>query len=294
VKKTKTTRLGRGLGALITEQPAASNDNESAGKRALNEIEVAKIKANPFQPRLEFSEEALSDLKKSIKEKGIIQPIAVREVDDHYELISGERRLRAVLDLGYEKIPAFVIDVTTKEEMLELAIIENVQREKLNPIEEALAYQRLIDECNLTQDEVAQKIGKDRSTITNIIRLLKLPDEIKDSLKDGGISMGHARALLSVDDTSAQKYLWKKILKNNLSVRKVEALIKDLGEKKSSKTKESPKRSIFVQKAEENLREIFGTKVNIRMKNEGGAIEIEFYSPEDLNRLLEIVETVNS
>jgi ParB family chromosome partitioning protein len=290
VKKTKPTRLGRGLGALLAEQPETNNEEK---ERSLNEIDVAKIKANPFQPRLEFAVEALNDLKKSIKEKGIIQPIAVRRVDDHYELISGERRLRAVLDLGYEKIPAFVIEVDSKEDMLELAIIENVQREKLNPIEEALAYQRLIDECNLTQDDVAQKIGKDRSTITNIIRLLKLPDEIKGSLKDGNISMGHARALLSIEESSVQKYLWKKILKNGLSVRKVEALIKDLAEKKPPKEKDIPKRSVFVQKAEENLREVFGTKVNIRMKNEGGAIEIEFYSPEDLNRLLEIVETVN-
>jgi len=286
----KTNRLGRGLGALITEQP--KNDEQEKAK-SLSEISVAKIKANPFQPRQEFDADALNDLKKSIKEKGIIQPIAVRQVKDHYELISGERRLRAVLDLGYESIPAFVIEVNSKEEMLELAIIENVQREKLNPIEEAMAYQRLIDECKLTQDDVAKKIGKDRSTITNTIRLLKLPDEIKNSLKSSGISMGHARALLAIEDTSIQKELWKKIVKDSLSVRKVEALIKGLGEKKTVKEKEKPKRSVFVQKAEDNLREVFGTKVNIRMKNEGGSIEIEFYSPEDLNRLLEIIETVN-
>ena len=286
----KTNRLGRGLGALITEQP--KNDEQEKAK-SLSEISVAKIKANPFQPRQEFDADALNDLKKSIKEKGIIQPIAVRQVKDHYELISGERRLRAVLDLGYESIPAFVIEVNSKEEMLELAIIENVQREKLNPIEEAMAYQRLIDECKLTQDDVAKKIGKDRSTITNTIRLLKLPDEIKNSLKSSGISMGHARALLAIEDISIQKELWKKIVKDSLSVRKVEALIKGLGEKKTVKEKEKPKRSVFVQKAEDNLREVFGTKVNIRMKNEGGSIEIEFYSPEDLNRLLEIIETVN-
>jgi ParB family chromosome partitioning protein len=286
----KTNRLGRGLGALITEQP---KNGEQEKAKSLNEISVAKIKANPFQPRQEFDAHALNDLKKSIKEKGIIQPIAVRQVKDHYELISGERRLRAVLDLGYESIPAFVIEVNSKEEMLELAIIENVQREKLNPIEEAMAYQRLIDECKLTQDDVAKKIGKDRSTITNTIRLLKLPDEIKDSLKSGGISMGHARALLALEDISIQKELWKNIVRNNLSVRKVEALIKGLSEKKVVKEKEKPKRSVFVQKAEDNLREVFGTKVNIRMKNEGGSIEIEFYSPEDLNRLLEIIETVN-
>ena len=286
----KTNRLGRGLGALITEQP---KNGEQEKAKSLNEISVAKIKANPFQPRQEFDAHALNDLKKSIKEKGIIQPIAVRQVKDHYELISGERRLRAVLDLGYESIPAFVIEVNSKEEMLELAIIENVQREKLNPIEEAMAYQRLIDECKLTQDDVAKKIGKDRSTITNTIRLLKLPDEIKDSLKSGGISMGHARALLALEDISMQKELWKNIVRNNLSVRKVEALIKGLSEKKVVKEKEKPKRSVFVQKAEDNLREVFGTKVNIRMKNEGGSIEIEFYSPEDLNRLLEIIETVN-
>ncbi len=286
----KTNRLGRGLGALITEQPKSDGQEKA---KSLDEISVAKIKANPFQPRQEFDAHALNDLKKSIKEKGIIQPIAVRQVKDHYELISGERRLRAVLELGYETIPAFVIDISTKEEMLELAIIENVQREKLNPIEEAMAYQRLIDECKLTQEEVAKKIGKDRSTITNTIRLLKLPNEIKDTLKDGKITMGHARALLSLDDAATQKELWKKIVRNNLSVRKTEALIKSFAEKKPVKQKEKPKRSVFIQKAEDNLREVFGTKVNIRVKNEGGSIEIEFYSPEDLNRLLEIIETVN-
>ncbi len=285
----KTNRLGRGLGALIPEQ----QNNEPENAQSLYEISVSKVKANPYQPRQAFDRQALEDLQKSIKEKGIIQAITVRKVKNHYELIAGERRLRAVLELGYEKIPAYIIKVNSKEEMLELAIIENVQREKLNPIEEAAAYQRLIDECNLTQDDVARKIGKDRSTITNIIRLLKLPEDIKDSLKSGGITTGHARALLAIENTSVQKDLWKKILRNNFSVRKVEALVKRLDEKKPVKNKEKIKRSVFVQKVEDNLREVFGTKVNIRVKNEGGSIDIEFYSPEDLNRLLEIIETIN-
>ena len=285
----KTKRLGRGLDALIPDKSIADN-NANTDNSNLSEIEVANIRANPYQPRQEFDPVALDELKSSIEENGIIQPITVRKVDKHYELIAGERRLRAVVELGFKKVPAYIIKVETKEEMLELAIIENVQRERLNPIEQAQAFQRLVDECNLTQDEVAQKIGKDRTTITNFLRLLKLPADIQDSVRKHELTMGHARTLLAIDDIETQRQVWKKVIKNNLSVRRLEKLIKDLAEVAKQKNSAKPRRSVFLQKAEEDLRELLGTKVNIRSRKEGGTIEVEFYSPEDLNRLLEIFQ----
>ena len=285
----KTNRLGRGLSALIPEKEQAAEAIKSAG--SLSEIEVALVRPNPFQPRQDFDPRKLEELKASILENGIIQPITVRRKDNHYELIAGERRLRAVSELGYEKIPAYIIEVETKEEMLELALIENVQRDHLNPIEQAQAYQRLINECNLTQDEVAKKIGKDRSTITNFLRLLKLPPKIQESVQKEEISMGHARALLAVDDSEAQYKLWQKVVKNKVSVRKVEQMVKDFQKNKEvEEPVKRPKRSIYIQRMESELREIFGTRVNIRSRKEGGTIEVEFYSPEDLNRLYEIFE----
>ena len=286
----KTNRLGRGLSALIpdTEQAPPAED------ASLREIEVALIRPNPYQPRLGFDPVALQELKVSIEENGVIQPITVRSVEDHYELISGERRLRAVAEIGLNKVPCYVRQVESKEEMLELAIIENVQREHLNPIEQAQAYQRLIEECNLTQDDVARKIGKDRSTITNIIRLLKLPVTIQDNVRRNEISMGHARSLLALNNEKIQKSLCKKIIKDGLSVRRVEALIKETQENSKKKKKETPRRSVFVQKVEENLRETLGTKVQIRPKKEGGTIEVDFYSPEDLSRLVELFDQIEN
>ena len=286
----KTKRLGRGLDALIPDKSITDNNN-TINDSNLFEVEVANVRANPYQPRQEFDPVALAELKSSIKEKGIIQPITIRKANNHYELVAGERRLRAVIELGFEKVPAYIIKVETKEEMLELAIIENVQRERLNPIEQAQAFQRLVEECKLTQDDVAQKIGKDRTTITNFLRLLKLPSDIQDSVRKHEITMGHARTLLAIDDIEVQRQVWKKVIKNSLSVRRLEKLIKDLAEE-ASKQKEAakPRRSVFLQKAEEDLRELLGTKVNIRSRKEGGTIEVEFYSPEDLNRLLEIFQ----
>lgn len=285
----KTSRLGRGLSALIPEQE--TNATATVGQSSnLIEIDVALVQANPFQPRLEFDRTALDELKASIKEKGVIQPITVRKVDEHYELIAGERRLRAVTELGQKRVPAYIIEVEAKEDMLELAIIENVQREHLNPIEQAVAYQRLIDECDLTQEDVAQKIGKERTTITNILRLLKLPQHIQDSVKAEEISMGHARALLSIDDAELQRAVWQKVKNERLSVRKTEQLARQ-GTSPATKGKQpKPKRSVFLQKVEQDLREVFGTKVVVHSRKEGGSIEIDFYSPEDLNRLIEIFD----
>jgi len=285
----KTKRLGKGLSALIPDRDDVSVAN---GQENLSQIDVALIRPNPYQPRLKFDHAALEELKNSISEKGLIQPVTVRRVDEHYELIAGERRLRAVIEVGLNKIPAYIISVEKKEDMLEMALVENVQRESLNPIEQATAFQRLINECNLTQDEVARKISKDRSTITNTLRLLKLPDLIKASLEKGEISVGHARALVSVSDNTQQMQLWQKVVKQEISVRQLEKLIKNISDIKTSKHREKARKSPYMQKIEENLRDLFGTKVSVRSKHEGGTIEIEFYSPEDLTRLLEIFENL--
>ena len=278
-------RLGRGLNALIPQQ-----DLDEQTQNKISEIKVSIIKPNPYQPRIDFNPDTLEELKQSIKEKGIIQPITVRKIDNHYELVAGERRLRAAIEIELDKIPAYTIEVDSKEEMLELAIIENVQREKLNPIEQALAFQRLITECKLTQDIVAQKIGKDRTTVTNLLRLLKLPEEIQKTVKTGEISVGHARTLVSVEDREDQKSLWSKTIRNSYSVRKLEKLVKELLEIKPKKNIVAKKDSIYLHKIEENLRNIFGTKVSVRSRKEGGSIEIQFYSPEDLDRLIEIFD----
>ena len=187
----KTKRLGKGLSALISRDEIEAITNGDHRAENLTKLDVSLINPNPYQPRLDFNLQAMNELKESIREKGLIQPITVRRVNTHYELIAGERRLRAAIEVGISKIPAYIMDIDSKEEMLEFALIENVQREKLNPIEQAQAFQRLITECNLTQDEVAQKISKDRSTITNLLRLLKLPKQIQDSIKTGEISVGH-------------------------------------------------------------------------------------------------------
>jgi len=285
----KTKRLGKGLGALIPDQidnDLMTGDDDSQ----LMEVRVTDVKPNPYQPRLKFDPVALAELKDSIREKGLIQPITIRRANSHFELIAGERRLRAALELGLEKIPAYIMKVDSKEEMLELALVENVQREKLNAIEQASAFQRLIDECNLTQDEIAQKIGKERSTITNLLRLLRLPGNIQESVEKGEISVGHARTLLALESKEEQVSLWQKLLKNEYSVRKLEKLVKELNELRPAKPTDSKKKSVHIQKIEEKLRNLFGTKVMVRTKSSGGSIEIEFYSPDDLNRLLEIFD----
>jgi len=288
----KSKRLGKGLSALIPDQVETPGVAETTDNQ-LVEVKVAEVKPNPYQPRVNFDEQALKELIDSIREKGLIQPITVRRKNSHFELIAGERRLRAAIEVGLNKIPAYIMHVETKEEMLELAIVENVQRERLNPIEQANAYQRLLKECNLTQDEIAQKIGKDRSTITNMLRLLKLPDPIQKSVEDGEISMGHARTLLVLEATEQQIEVWRKIVKNDISVRKLEKVVKELSEIIPKQSVLTKKKSVHILKIEDNLRDVFGTKVSVRPKNEGGSIDIEFYSPEDLNRILEILEKID-
>ncbi|MCL4705231.1 ParB/RepB/Spo0J family partition protein [bacterium] len=282
-----TNRLGRGLQALIPEL-----SNTDSGKLdAVREIEIAKISANPFQPRLEFDSARLAELKQSISQNGLITPITVRPHGSGYQLIAGERRLRAVQELGYKGVPAFVLDVKDDTQMLELAIVENVQREDLNPIEEALGYQKLIEECDFTQEVVAQKVGKDRVTIANALRLLKLAEPIQESVKKGELSAGHARAILTAPDKQKQLALWKKTIKNQLSVRQVEKLARaESGGAGKAAKKKARNVTADVQEAEDMLRRALGTQVRIEKKGKGGMIEIEFYTSDDLERILELIQ----
>lgn len=289
-------RLGRGLGALLPSDPGTEKDGESFQK--MTEIPVHLIDPNPFQPRMEFDQKALDELKESIRSKGIIQPVSVRKLDNgRYQLVAGERRLRAVKELGIPTIPALILEISSDEDMLEIALIENVQREYLNPIETALGYQRLITECRLTQEEVAKKIGKDRTTITNFLRLLKLPKIIQDSLQRGEIMVGHARALLALPDEKTMIQLWKKAVSHSYSVRQVEKAVKMALNKSDEipadeQGQENKREKLIYQKFEKVLREKLGTKVKIRSKKEGGSIEIEFYSREDLSRLMELFDEI--
>jgi len=315
--KTSFKGLGKGLGALIREDLekddaghiiTSKKDNKQNNEvdfdnNGNNLIDVDKIITNPFQPRKEFNEDALEDLKNSILQHGVIQPISVRKALNGYELIAGERRLRATIKAGLKKIPAYVLDVRTGTEMLEIAIIENVQRENLNPIEVAYGYQRLIEECNFTQEQVAVKMGKNRSTVTNFLRLIKLPEKIKNYIRNNKISFGHAKALLSLDSNEIMLEVVEEVINNELSVRATENYIKNYDpnqkdlliveqnkESNKSKTenKTTPTNPIIID-LEDRLRHIFGTEVKIKSKNnESGSIEIDFYSKDDLDRLIEL------
>lgn len=305
--------LGRGLDALINPNLIEDKRGEKAtdlsniklddGKQVdiLAKIAVDLISPNPYQPRTNFDVAALEELKKSILINGLIQPITVRRVQgNRYQLISGERRLRAFKDIGYKEIPAYIIKVDSDEILLALALIENIQREHLNPIEVAKAYKRLMEECHLTQEEIAEKVGKDRTTIANTIRLLKLPERIQDALVKEEISMGHARALISLPTEQLQLFALDKILKDGLSVRKVEQLAKQISVKKGSSNTinsisvNTSSAHIHTNDIEDRLRRIFGTKVICNQRKDGtGEIKIEFYSNDELERLLELFEIIN-
>jgi ParB family transcriptional regulator, chromosome partitioning protein len=301
--------LGRGLDALIN--PPSNYDKSSSdfsslkkddGKdsEVLAKIPVEYISANPYQPRKDFDPGAMEELQKSILSNGLIQPITVRRKNGKYELISGERRLKACTEIGYREIPAYIIKVDSDEGMLALALIENIQREKLNAIEIGMAYKRLMDECHLTQEEIAEKVGKDRSTVANSIRLLKLPHEIQFALTKENISMGHARALINLPNEKLQLLALEKIVEGNLSVRKVEQLVKKL---LSAPASDKPKQFTAAKNSiasanqkdlEDRLRKIFGTKVLCRQKSGGaGEIVIEFYSSVELERLFELIESID-
>ncbi|HKJ68021.1 MAG TPA: ParB/RepB/Spo0J family partition protein [bacterium] len=289
-----TKRLGRGISALIPEE----RDPEP-GTIAL--IEVDKIRPNPTQPRKEFDRERMRELEQSIAQKGVVQPVTVRKLDNEFELIVGERRWRASESIGLTQIPAYVLEVQSDAEMMEFALIENVQRQDLNPIELAHAYNALVEQHGLSQEEVAQQVGKNRSTITNFIRLLDLPSYIQQSVKEARISAGHARALLAVNDEEVQRTIWEKILEAGLSVREVEEVIREFNlndpeEKSDEKEPSSPGRpstkSPHIRDIEDRLQHQLGTKVNIKTKKDGGVIQVQFYSDEELDRLLDLFEVL--
>lgn len=281
-------RLGKGLNAIIPEFPEGV---EQVFKIA--EVEVARVRVNPLQPRKDFSPEAMQELMLSIKEKGVIQPITVRQVDDGFELIAGERRLRACQQLGLAAIPAYVFPVKNEAEMLELALIENVQRENLNPVDEAQAYRILADTFDLSHEEIAQRVGKDRSTITNALRLLNLPEPILKDLRAGVLSAGHARPILSLSTPKQQLNVWQRIKRDGLSVRAVENLVRRSVERSARLAPaKATGQTLTLKHATENLIHILGTKVKIKGSENKGVIEIEFYSREDLARLMELFTTI--
>ena len=280
--------LGKGLSAIIPEFPEGIEQVYNTA-----EVEVAKIRFNPQQPRKDFNPQAMLELIMSIQEKGVIQPITIRQTDDGFELIAGERRLRACQELGLKTIPAYILPVKSDAEMLELALIENVQREDLNPVDEAHAYQMLADTFNLSHEEIARKVGKDRSTITNTLRLLNLPDVILQDLRQGALSAGHARPLLSLSSPQQQIHLWERIKRDGLSVRVVENLAKNPPAKTAPGTSPAqPKKSPMLKATESRLMQILGTKVRIKGHEGKGTLEVEFYSKEDLARLLDLFESI--
>ncbi|MDA3890051.1 MAG: ParB/RepB/Spo0J family partition protein [Salinivirgaceae bacterium] len=291
----KRSALGKGLGALIED---AGSTNQSVRNSAIDEISINYIEANPFQPRTEFDEDALNELSQSIKELGIIQPITVRKIGDNkYQLISGERRFRASQLAGLDRIPAYV-RTADDQGMLEMALVENIQREDLDAIEVAISYQRLIDECKLTQENMSDRVGKKRSTVTNYLRLLKLPAEIQLGIRKKLMSMGHARALVNVEDTDDQLYIFEQIINESLSVRKVEDMVRKVKEAPSedaaSSTKQEKKDSDY-KELEKHLASFFKSKIEFKRGTNGnGKIVIPFKSDEDLERIIAIFDKSNS
>lgn len=301
---SKKKALGRGLSALLSDSSTEDERLESdvpqvaattqaqAPVSNLNEIPIGEIEVNPFQPRQHFDQEHLQELAASIKLHGIIQPITVRRLaQNQYQLISGERRFQASKLAGLAMIPAYIRSADDQQ-MLEMALIENIQRENLNPIEIALSYQRLITECNLKQEELGDRVGKNRTTVTNYLRLLKLPPDIQAALRDNRISMGHARAIVSVENPDSQLFIFKKMVSEDLSVRKVEELARQVGiapkEEIKPTTTSGPPREI--SQLQSKLSSHFGTKVKVNSDGKKGDIRIPFLSVEDLNRILDILK----
>ena len=294
-KLKKRSGLGKGLGALLenSDEKETLSGSGATIQGAIDEINIDDIAVNPFQPRTDFNEEALNELAESIKIQGIIQPITVRALSQNeFQLISGERRLQASKRAGLKTIPAY-IRVANDQQMLEMALIENIQRENLNAIEVALSYQRLISECNLSQEELATNVGKNRTTVTNYLRLLKLPPDIQVALRDGLISMGHARAIINIENVDLQLDLFKRIIKEQLSVRKVEQLVRAGLQTSPAKntTANDSDVSNEINKLQTKLVSHFGTKVSVKANKENkGEIKIPFTSADDLNRILEILD----
>jgi ParB family chromosome partitioning protein len=279
----KRPALGRGLSALIPDAapPAASG----SGERALD-VDTDLLRPNKFQPRTSMDEGKIDELARSIRANGMIQPIVVRKVDDGFEIVAGERRWRASQRAGLLKVPVVVRDIP-EDRLLAAALIENIQREDLNPIEEAHAYRRLADEYHLTQEQIAESVSKDRSSIANHLRLLKLPQEVIGNLGSGTLSMGHARALLGLPDEAAQLRVSRDVLTKGLSVRETEALVRKATQ--PAVAKPAPSKDVHIRAAEERLHFVLGSRVRIIRKRDGGRIEIDFGSEEELQRLFEML-----
>jgi ParB family chromosome partitioning protein len=293
--KSKKKALGKGLDAILSSPDTDITSRDISGgyvAGAIADISLENIETNPFQPRTDFDEMELRELAESIKTQGVIQPVTVRKMGyGKYQLIAGERRLRASQMAGMEQIPAF-IRVANDEQMLEMALIENIHRKDLNAIEVAISYQRLIDECSLTQEQLSDKMGRNRSTITNYIRLLKLPPLVQVALRDESISMGHARALITIEDSGVQETILKKIIDEGLNVRQTEQLVRSLG-KPGGKKPENKKRVTIPEKYKgmpSILSRKFGTKVSLRRNNKGtGSIVISFKDDDELDKIISLI-----
>jgi ParB family chromosome partitioning protein len=295
----KKSALGRGLGALLQDSPQ-KNTEETPVTPAVGiyEIPLDQIQVNPYQPRTHFDKEALQELADSITVQGIIQPITVRKLSEgEYQLISGERRFQASKLAGLERVPTYV-RTANDQQMLEMALIENIQRENLNALEIAHSYQRLLAECDLKQEQLGERVGKNRTTVNNYLRLLKLPPDIQAGIRDQKISMGHARALVNIEDIDKQLAIFKRTVEEELSVRKVEALVKDLNstpeDKTTSKTSyQDPVKKYELGRLQQKLASHFGSKVSLKAnEKDKGEIKIPFNSTQDLNRILEILEII--
>ena len=279
----KRPALGRGLSALIPDSLTPAAAPPAAADRSLD-VDTDLLRPNKFQPRTQMDDERIEDLARSIRANGIIQPIVVRKADQGYEIVAGERRWRAAQRAGLLKVPVVVRDIAD-DRLLAVALIENIQREDLNPIEEAIAYRRLSDEFHLTQEQIADAVGKDRSSIANVVRLLRLPQEVRASVASNALSMGHARAILALPDEASQLRLARDVVSRGLSVRETEALAK----KSSTPEEKTPekKTDVHTRAAEEKLRLTLGTRVRIVRKGKGGRLEIDFVNEDELHRLYE-------
>ena len=296
----KKNGLGKGLDSLITNKvnttkttatakPATKKDEKVVEGVLVN---INKVEPNREQPRKNFDEDALLELAESIKQFGVLQPLLVQQKDDYYEIIAGERRWRAAKIAGVKEVPVIVKEYTDQE-ILEIGLIENIQRENLNPIEEAIAFKRLLEEFNLKQDEVAERVSKSRTAVTNSMRLLKLSDKVQQMIIDDMISTGHARALLAIDDPELQYTLANKIFDEKLSVRETEKLVKEIKNPKKPKEKKVMENAFIYQDLEEKMKGVFGTKVSIASKGKGkGKIEIEYYSDDELEHLFDMMMSI--
>lgn len=297
----KKKGLGKGLDSLIpdnksmksvTSEKTVESKEDAAAKSGVQVMKINEVEPNRDQPRKNFDEDALLELSDSIKQFGVLQPLLVRKRKDYYEIIAGERRWRAAKLAGVKEVPVIEKEYTDQE-ILEIGLIENIQRENLNPIEEAIAYKRLLEEFNLKQDEVAERVSKSRTAVTNSMRLLKLSDKVQQMIIDDMISTGHARALLAIDDPELQYTLANKIFDEKLSVRETEKLVKEIKNPKKPKEKKPVANSFIYQDLEEKMKSVFGTKVSIASKGKGkGKIEIEYYSDDELEHLFNMMMSI--